>query len=40
MTNDAAGSPAGGQYGFMCWWRGDIALARAKAFDVITGVRG
>jgi len=40
MTNDAAGSPAGGQYGFMCWWRGDIALARVKAFDVITGVRG
>lgn len=40
MTNDAAGSPKGGQYGFMCWWRGDIALARAKAFDVITGVRG
>lgn len=40
MTNDAAGSPAGGQYGFMAWWRGDIAIARPKAFDVLTGVRG
>lgn len=40
MTNDAAGSPAGGQYGFMAWWRGDIVVARPKAFDVITGVRG
>lgn len=40
MTNDAAGSPAGGQYGFLVWWRGDIALERPNAFDVITGVRG
>ena len=40
MTNDAAGSPAGGQYGFVAWWRGDIQAARAKAFGVITGVRG
>lgn len=36
MTNDAAGSPAGGQYGFVAWWRGDIQVAREKAFGVIT----
>lgn len=29
----------GGQYGFLAWWRGDIAVARPKAFDVVTGVR-
>jgi len=40
MTNDDAGSPAGGQFGFMAWWRGDIVVARPKAFDVVTGVRG
>lgn len=40
MTNDAAGSPAGGQYGFLAWWRGDIVLAQPKAFDVTTGIRG
>lgn len=28
-----------GQSGFIAWWRGDIAVARPKAFDVVTGVR-
>lgn len=28
-----------GQYGFVAWWRGDIGVARPKAFDVVTGVR-
>lgn len=27
------------QRGFIAWWRGDIAVARPKAFDVVTGVR-
>ena len=30
--------PDAGQYGFVAWWRGDIAVARPKAFDVVTGV--
>lgn len=29
--------PDAGQYGFVAWWRGDIAVARPKAFDVVTG---
>ncbi len=28
-----------GQTGFIAWWRGDVAVARPKAFDVTTGVR-
>ena len=28
-----------GQIGFIAWWRGDTAVARPKAFDVLTGVR-
>ena len=31
--------PDAGQYGFVAWWRGDVAIARPKAFDVVTGVR-
>lgn len=31
--------PDAGQYGFVAWWRGDMAVARPRAFDVITGVR-
>lgn len=31
--------PDAGQYGFVAWWRGDMAVARPKAFDVVTGVR-
>jgi HK97 family phage major capsid protein len=31
--------PDAGQYGFVAWWRGDIAVARPKAFDVVTGIR-
>lgn len=31
--------PDAGQYGFVAWWRGDIAVARPKAFDVVTGAR-
>jgi HK97 family phage major capsid protein len=27
-----------GQVGFVCWWRGDNAVARAKAFTVIEGI--
>lgn len=27
-----------GQTGFIAWWRGDTAVARPKAFDVLTGV--
>jgi HK97 family phage major capsid protein len=27
-----------GQIGFLCWWRGDVAVARPKAFDVLSGV--
>lgn len=27
-----------GQTGFVAWWRGDIAVARPKAFDATTGV--
>ena len=27
-----------GQTGFIAWWRGDVAVARPKAFDVLTGV--
>ena len=27
-----------GQTGFVAWWRGDVAVARPKAFDVLTGV--
>jgi HK97 family phage major capsid protein len=30
--------PDAGQYGFVAWWRGDIAVARPKAFDVVTGI--
>lgn len=29
-----------GQLGFLAWWRGDVAVARAKAFTVVTGLRG
>ena len=39
MTTDGAETPAGGQYGFLAWFRGDIQVARAGAFDVLTGVR-
>lgn len=28
-----------GQLGFIAWWRGDIAVARAAAFAVIVGIR-
>ena len=28
-----------GSYGFLGWWRGDIQVARPKAFDVVTGVK-
>ena len=28
-----------GQVGFLTWWRGDVAVARPKAFTVVTGVR-
>ena len=28
-----------GSYGFVAWWRGDIQVARPKAFDVVTGVK-
>lgn len=28
-----------GQIGFIGWWRGDVAVARSKAFDVTTGIR-
>jgi len=28
-----------GQIGFVSWWRGDVVVARAKAFHVTTGVR-
>lgn len=28
-----------GQIGLLCWFRGDIAVARSKAFDVVTGIR-
>lgn len=28
-----------GQTGFIAWWRGDVAVARPKAFDILTGVR-
>jgi len=28
-----------GQLGFVSWWRGDIAVARAAAFAVIVGIR-
>ncbi len=31
--------PDAGQFGFVGWWRGDIQVARPKAFDVVTGVR-
>lgn len=31
--------PDAGQYGFVAWYRGDIQVARPKAFDVVTGVR-
>lgn len=31
--------PDAGQYGFVAWFRGDIVVARSKAFDVVTGVR-
>jgi HK97 family phage major capsid protein len=27
-----------GQTGFLAWWRGDIAVARPAAFDIVTGV--
>lgn len=37
MTTNTDGT--GGQYGFLAWWRGDIVVARPKAFDVVTGVR-
>ncbi|MFI7633472.1 phage major capsid protein [Nonomuraea sp. NPDC049400] len=29
-----------GQLGFLAWWRGDVVVARAKAFTVVTGLRG
>jgi len=28
-----------GSIGLMCWWRGDVQLARPKAFNVVSGVR-
>jgi HK97 family phage major capsid protein len=28
-----------GSYAFLGWWRGDIQVARPKAFDVVTGVK-
>ncbi len=28
-----------GQIGLLVWFRGDVQVARAKAFDVVTGVR-
>jgi HK97 family phage major capsid protein len=28
-----------GQYAFVAWWRGDVQVARPKAFDVLTGVK-
>src|SRR4051794_18948208 len=28
-----------GQFGFLAWWRGDIAVARPKAYTVLKGVR-
>lgn len=28
-----------GQAGFIAWWRGDVAVARTSAFDIVTGVR-
>ncbi len=28
-----------GQYGFVAWWRGDVQVARPKAFDVLTGIK-
>lgn len=31
--------PDAGQFGFVGWWRGDIQVARPKAFDVVTGIR-
>lgn len=31
--------PDSGQIGFLCHWRGDTAVTRAKAFDVVTGVK-
>jgi HK97 family phage major capsid protein len=27
-----------GQIGFLAWWRGDVVVGRAKAFDVTSGV--
>jgi HK97 family phage major capsid protein len=27
-----------GQIGFVCWWRGDFAVARTSAFSVTTGI--
>jgi len=27
-----------GQLGFLCWWRGDVAVARPQAFAVTTGL--
>lgn len=30
---------ATGQIGFIAWWRGDVAVAREKAFHVLGGVR-
>ncbi|WP_158895228.1 phage major capsid protein [Amycolatopsis anabasis] len=28
-----------GQLGFVAWWRGDVAVARGAAFNVVSGVR-
>lgn len=28
-----------GQIGFVCWFRGDVQVARPAAFDIVTGVR-
>lgn len=31
--------PDSGQIGFLCHWRGDMAVTRPAAFDVVTGVK-
>jgi HK97 family phage major capsid protein len=31
--------PDAGQIGFVCHWRGDFAVTRTEAFDVVTGVK-
>lgn len=31
--------PDAGQIGFLCHWRGDFAVTRSAAFDVVTGIK-